>query len=104
MTNRVINIAAFSILAVLWLVFGAALLLNREMLDSFWQLFTNWPLIAQAVVTLLALPVVAGLWIWETTWPLLLRLVLVAGLAWVSVYTFFPRAKGGQQDNHSSKV
>ncbi len=104
MTNRVINLAAFSILTVLWLAFGAALLLNREIVDSFWHLFTNWPLIAQAVVALLALPVVAGLWIWETSWPLLLRLVLVVGLAWVTVYTFFPRTKRGQQDNRSSNA
>ncbi len=91
MTNRIINISAFIILTALWLAFGAALLLNQGMLDSFWQMFTGWPLIAQAIVALLTLPVAAGLWIWETSWPLLLRLVLIAGLAWVTIYTFFPR-------------
>jgi len=49
------------------------------------------PFIVQAVVWLLVLPVAAGLWIWETSWPLWLRLVLVIGLGWVTVYTFFPR-------------
>jgi hypothetical protein len=91
MTNRVINISAFAILTLLWLAFGAALLLNRGMLDTGWQMFTNWPLIGQAVVALLLLPVVIALWIWETSWPLLVRLVLVAGLAWVTLYMFFPR-------------
>ncbi len=96
MTNRVINFSAFAILTLLWLGFGAALLLNQEVLDTIWQMFISWPLIAQAVVALLTLPVVAGLWVWETSWPLLLRLVLVAGLAWVTVYTFFPRKARGQ--------
>jgi hypothetical protein len=42
------------------------------------------------VVGLLALPVVLGFLIWETSWPLLLRLPLVLGLAWVTLYTFYP--------------
>ncbi len=96
MTNRVVNIAAFTILTLLWLACGGALLLNQGLLDTTWQTFAGWPLILQAAVALLTLPVVAGLWIWETSWPLLLRLVLVAGLAWVTVYTFFPRTPRGQ--------
>jgi hypothetical protein len=38
------------------------------------------------------------MWIWETTWPLLLRLVLVIGLAWVTVYVFFPKKPLGQPE------
>jgi hypothetical protein len=40
---------------------------------------------------------VIGLWVWETSWPILLRLVLVAGLAWVTLYTFFPWKKAKKQ-------
>jgi hypothetical protein len=90
MRDRIINIAAFAILTLLWLGFGAALLFNRDLLDTVWQSFRSWPLLAQLATGLLVLPVFAGLWIWETSWPLLLRLVLVVGLAWVTVYTFFP--------------
>lgn len=96
MTNRIINILAFAILALLWLVFAAALLMNRDLLDTTWQSFRSWPLIIQLVVGLLVLPIVLGLWIWETSWSLWLRLILVAGLAWVTVYTFFPRKKSSQ--------
>jgi hypothetical protein len=95
MRDRIINIFAFTVLTVLWIAFAVALLFNRELLDSTWQAFRSWPLIIQVVVGLLVLPVAAGLWIWETSWPLILRLVLVAGLAWVTVYTFFPRKPGG---------
>ena len=91
MRDRIINIFAFAVLALLWLAFAVALLFNRELLDTTWQSFRSWPLIIQLVVGLLVLPVVAGLWIWETSWPLFVRLILVAGLAWVTVYTFFPR-------------
>lgn len=91
MTNRLINFSAFTILTLMWVAFGAALILSQGMLDSAWQTFTNWPLILQAVVALLTLPVLVGLWIWETSWPLLLRLVLIAGLAGLTVYAFFPR-------------
>jgi len=89
--NMIINIAAFGILSLLWLGFAAALLLNPPMLDQVWLSFRGLPLIFQALVGLLVLPVTVGLWIWETSWPLWLRLLLVIGLGWVTIYTFFPR-------------
>jgi hypothetical protein len=89
--DRIINILAFAVLAALWLGFAAALLFNPGLLDTVWQSFRSWSLIPQIVVGLLALPVVAGLWIWETPWPLLLRAILVAGLALATIYTFFPK-------------
>ena len=91
MTNRVINYFAFTVLTLLWLGFGAAVLFNREILTAVWQAFIGWPLIGQLAAGLLALPVVLGLWVWELPWPLWIRLVLVVGLAWVTIYTFFPR-------------
>jgi hypothetical protein len=91
MSNRIINIAAFTILALLWLAFLTALAFNRALLDSAWQMFRGWPLVVQLLAGLLTLPVVIGLWIWQTSWPVLLRLVIVLGLAWATVYMFFPR-------------
>ncbi len=96
MNNRVINYLAFAILTLLWLGFGAALLMKPEMLNFIWQAFRGWPLVGQLLVALLTLPVVLGLWIWNTSWPFLLRLILVIGLAWVTVYTFFPKRAAGK--------
>jgi hypothetical protein len=96
MNNRLINYLAFAILALLWLAFGAALIFNQQMLAAAWQMFRAWPLVGQILVTLLTLPVVLGLWIWQTDWPIWLRLVLVIVLAWVTVYTFFPKKTAGQ--------
>jgi hypothetical protein len=54
--------------------------------------------VVQALVTLLTLPVVLGLWVWQTSWPLWLRLILVIGLAWVTLYTFFPKKADNQPE------
>ncbi len=91
--NMIINIGAFAILILLWLGFAAALIFNQVILDTVWQSLRGLPFIVQAVVWLFVLPVAAGLWIWETSWPLWLRLLLllVIGLGWVTIYTFFPR-------------
>jgi hypothetical protein len=91
MKNRMINLLAFGALTLLWLAFLAALLFNRELLATTWLAFRGWTVIAQLTAGLLALPVVLGLWIWQTSWPEWLRLILIAGLAWASVYTFFPK-------------
>ena len=90
-TDLLINILAFTILTLLWLGFGAALLFNRELLPKAWSVFRSWNIFIQLFVTLLVLPLVLGLWIWQTRWPGWVRLVLVVGLAWITAYTFFPR-------------
>lgn len=90
-TNMIINIGSFAILTVLWLGFGAALLFNQALLDTVWQLFRGLPVLAQIGLGLLLLPLVVGLWIWQTPWPLWIRLILVVGLAWATIYTFLPK-------------
>jgi len=89
--NMIINVGAFVILGLLWLGFATALIFNQAILDSVWIAFRGLPLILQVLLWLLLLPVTAGLWIWESSWPLWLRLLLVFGLGWVTIYTFFPR-------------
>ena len=103
MTNRIINIFAFAVLTLLWLAFVAALLFNQNLLETAWQSFRSWPLLIQVIVGLLVLPVIVGLWIWETSWSLLVRLGLVLGLAWVTVYTFFPRKTPRQPESSPAK-
>ena len=85
MSFNIINYGSFAILTLSWLDFGAALL------GTVWQLFRGLPLVAQIVLGLLLLPVVLGLWIWQTPWPLWIRVVLVIGLGFATIYTFFSR-------------
>jgi hypothetical protein len=82
----------FIVFAVLWAGFLAALVLSQGSLDQAWQTIRGLPLILQAVAWLLFLPVVGGLWVWETTWPFLARIIVVLGLAWFNLIVLLPRA------------
>ncbi len=85
----------FAIFAVLWFAFGATLIGSQGSLDAAWHWVRGLPLIVQGFVWLLFLPVVFGLWVWETTWPLILRLVLITGVAGWNLIVFLPRALQG---------
>ena len=91
----IFNVAVFLLFAVLWAAFAVALVWSQGSLDRTWEWIRSLPLILQGVVWLLFLPVVAGLWIWETSWPLVVRLVLVAGLAFANIMAFLPRTELG---------
>ncbi|MGH2428370.1 MAG: hypothetical protein ACRDGV_05715 [Candidatus Limnocylindria bacterium] len=82
----------FAIFAVLWVAFGAALIWSQGSLDAAWAWVRSLPLIVQGVVWLLFLPVMFGLWVWEASWPVILRLVLIVGVAGWNLIVFLPRA------------
>ena len=89
--DNLISLAAFGIFAILWVAFAVGIVATQGSLDATWEWIRGLPIIIQAVVWLLFLPVVAGLWIWESGWPLVARLVLVGGLAVATLYVFAPR-------------
>jgi hypothetical protein len=82
----------FAVFLVVWIAFGTALVISQGSLDQAWATVRGLPLVVQAVVWVLFLPVMAGLWIWETSWPLIVRLVLVVGVAGWNLLVFLPRA------------
>jgi hypothetical protein len=104
MKNQLINYTAFGVLALLWAVFAAALVFDRPLLGAVWESFRSWPILGQLTVALLTLPVVLALWIWNTSWPLWLRLVIVLGLAWATVYTFFQKKAQAQGAGFPAKA
>ena len=85
------GVAIFIVFLVLWLAFAAALVWSQGSLDQTWEWIRGQHVVLQGVLWLLFLPVVAGLWVWETTWPLIVRLIVVVGLGLVNVYVFIPR-------------
>lgn len=89
--NAVVNILAFAVLALLWAGFAAAALLSPATLDLVWQTFRGLPVVVQILVGLIVLPVALGLWIWQSNWPFLVRILLVLGLAIASLYMFLPK-------------
>jgi hypothetical protein len=82
----------FAIFAVIWVAFGAALILSQGSIDAAWQWVRSLPLVLQGLVWLLFLPVMLAVWIWETTWPVIVRLILVIGIGGWNLMIFLPRA------------
>jgi hypothetical protein len=82
----------FGVFALIWIAFGAGLVWSQGSIDQAWQTIRGLPLVIQAVVWLLFLPVMIGLWVWETTWPLVVRLILIVGIAGWNLLVFLPRA------------
>jgi hypothetical protein len=94
--SQVVNITAFATLTGLWLAFAVALVAARSSLDATWDGVAALPLPVKGIVWLLALPLMIGLAVWEgawrtRSWPMFVRLLVVAALAVVTLNVFFPR-------------
>lgn len=87
----------FGIFLLLWALFVAALIFNQGALDSTWTWFGGLPLVVQVILWVLFLPVMAGLWIWESDWSLWLRLVLIFVVMVGNLAAFSPKS-GRQPD------
>jgi hypothetical protein len=61
------NIFVFILFTLLWLAFAAALVFRREILKNTWQRIRSLHLLVQLILWLLFLPVMLGLWIWQTS-------------------------------------
>ena len=85
------NGVGFIVFALIWTAFAYALIASQGSLDTTWQWLRSLPLSLQAVVWLLFLPVTVALWIWESGWPLVVRLVLVLGLGGWNLWMFLPK-------------
>ena len=77
---RVLSTYAIVIFAMLWVGFAIALVANREWLDLLWNLVRALPSVAEIIIWLLFLPIMVGLWIWESDWTALVRLLGFAGI------------------------
>lgn len=87
----------FVVFAAIWIGFAVALIWSQGSVDAAWQHLRNLPLIVQGIAWLLFLPVMLGLWIWESTWPLAVRLLLVAGIGGWNLLVLLPRwLQGGR--------
>ena len=82
---------AFLVFALIWALFAYGLVARQGSLDEAWQTLRALPLAVQLVVWLLFLPIMAGLWIWESSWPLMVRVTLVLGLGAWSLLMFLPK-------------
>lgn len=87
--SKTMTIYANLIFVVLWVGFVIAMVLNREWLDQVWSWAQALPTVPKIIVWALFLPILVGLWIWESSWPTLGRLVGFAGLiGWTLLAVF----------------
>jgi len=89
---RVLSTYAIVIFLMLWVGFAIALVVNRESLDLLWNWVRALPSVVEIIVWVLFLPIMAGLWVWESSWPALVSLLAFAGIiAWtlLAVSSFF---------------
>jgi len=77
---RVLSTYAILIFAMLWVGFAIALVVNREWLDLLWNWVRALPSVTEFIVWVLFLPIMVGLWNWESSWPVLLHLLAFAGI------------------------
>jgi hypothetical protein len=80
------------IFALIWLAVGVGIVMSQGSVHEAWTTIRGLPLIVQALAWLLFLPVMVGLWIWETSWPLIVRVLLVLGIAGWNLLVLLPRA------------
>lgn len=92
---RTMTIYANLVFAILWVGFFIALAMNREWLGVLWNWVQALPLVPRIIVWVLFLPIMVGLWIWESSWPALGRAAGLASiigwtlLAVSSIYKYF---------------
>lgn len=77
---RAMTIYANAVFVLLWVGFILALVLNQEWLDVAWARVQALPLVPRIFVWVLFLPVLVGLWIWESSWSTPGRLMGFAGI------------------------
>ena len=80
LVTKTLTIYANVIFVVLWLGFIIALIVNQEWLNITWNWVQGLPELPKIIVWVLFLPILVGLWIWESSWPVLGRLVGLGGI------------------------
>ena len=76
----VLSTYAILVFALLWAGFAVALVVDREWLDLLWNWVQALPSVAEIIVWGLFLPIMVGLWTWESSWPALVSLLVFAGI------------------------
>ena len=77
---RVLSTYAFVIFAMLWVGFAVALVVNREWLDLLWNWVQTLPSVVKIIIWVFVTPIMAALWVWESSWATIVRLLAFAGI------------------------
>jgi hypothetical protein len=88
--TAVFDVVVWLLFTVLWIAFMAAVAFDPATLEDVWRAARRPAILVQAVIWLLFLPVMAGLWIWQRPWPPPVRLTLLVAIAATNVFLFLP--------------
>ena len=77
---RLLSTYAIVIFAILWIGFAIALIVNREWLNLLWNWMRALPSVAEIIIWVFVSPIMVGLWIWESSWSALVRLLAFSGI------------------------
>jgi hypothetical protein len=88
------KVLAFLTCLFLWAMFAIGAIFAPGAIDSFWESVRGLPWWFEGPVWFLTLPWMVGLWIWESSFDLWLRFVLVAGVALSNLVGFNPWSSG----------
>ena len=83
---RVLSTYAVVIFAILWVGFAIALIVNQEWLDLLWDWVQALPSLVKISAWVFITPIMVAVWIWESSWTVLIKLLAFAGLVgWTSM-------------------
>lgn len=92
-TRRLFVITGYFMVVALWAAFIMALALSTESLHAIWEWFRALDRPFQIAGWIVLLPFAAGLAIWESSWPALVRLTLVLVLALGTIIGYAPKSE-----------
>ena len=78
--SRALSTYAIVIFAILWVGFAIAIVVNPGWLDLLWNWVQALPSVAEIIVWVFLLPIMVGLWMWESSWPTFVSLLVFAGI------------------------
>ena len=78
--TRLLNIYAILTFGILWIGFAIALIVNPEWLDLLWNWVQTLPPAVKILAWVFITPMMAFLWIWQSSWTTILRLLGFAGI------------------------
>lgn len=82
--ERILTLYANVTFLVLWVGFAIALIVDQEWLDRWWLWLQDLPPVLEIIVWVLFLPITVTLWIWQSSWSTLGRVV---GFTWMITWT-----------------
>lgn len=77
---RIVSMYALLIFGIVWVGFFAILITNQAMLATIWNWAQALPTVLRVMVWLMFLPVMVGLWIWESSWSTPVTVLAIAGM------------------------